>query len=76
MCLQSFVCFSMAHIVSFCAIAEFFKDNMNQLQRGENAYNSGHVKSLVFDSNVIPAVLKGRVHASMKKKEYDVEVGI
>lgn len=72
--LELFVCYSMARIVSFCIIAEFFKDNMKQLQRGENSYNSGHVKSLIFDSKVSPALLKGRVQASMKNKTYQVDV--
>ncbi|KAG5866625.1 hypothetical protein JTB14_035102 [Gonioctena quinquepunctata] len=33
-------------------IANFFKDAINQLQRGENAYKIGNVKSMVFDREV------------------------
>lgn len=64
----------MSKTISFCIIAEFFKENMKQLQRGENAYNSGHVKSMVFDGAVSPTLLKGRVQASMKDRKYEVEV--
>lgn len=65
---------SMARIISFCMIAEFFKDNMKQLSKGENAYNSGYVKNMIFDPEVSPAVLRGSVQASMKNKLYKVEV--
>jgi hypothetical protein len=47
---------------------------MNYLSRGENAYTSGHVRSVTFDGNVEPVLLKGVVQASMKKRAYNVEV--
>lgn len=64
----------MASIIKVFAIAAFFKDGAKQLQRGENAYNSGHVKKMMFSSEVQPAIIKGEVQASMKNKAYAVEV--
>ncbi|KAG5865772.1 hypothetical protein JTB14_004149 [Gonioctena quinquepunctata] len=57
-------------------IADFFKDAINQLERGENAYKRGNVKSMVFDREVKPKILKGTVSASMKKRTYSIEVSI
>ncbi|XP_072394135.1 uncharacterized protein [Diabrotica undecimpunctata] len=64
------------HVLLFSAIAEFFKNDMSQLQRGENSYESGNVLKFIFDSEVFPALLKGEVRASMKNKNYSVEVSI
>lgn len=62
------------HIISFSMIHEYFKEHSAQLKRGENAYKSGHVIKMVYDGSIQPAILKGDVLASMKKKAYPVEV--
>ncbi|KAL1506816.1 hypothetical protein ABEB36_006107 [Hypothenemus hampei] len=64
------------HVLKFFAVANFFKENPKQLERGENAYTSGHVKSMQLRKEVQPASLKGTVLASMKKTIYTVEVSI
>ncbi|KAJ8961347.1 hypothetical protein NQ318_014590 [Aromia moschata] len=64
------------HAIKFFVIAKLFKDNEKQLRRGENAYTSGHVKNMTFNSEMEPAILKGDVHASMKKRIYNVEVSV
>ncbi|KAF5283526.1 hypothetical protein FQR65_LT13847 [Abscondita terminalis] len=64
------------HVISFTMVAVFFKDAINQLQRGENSYKSGYVKNMLFNKEVKPALLKGTVNASMKKNTYSVEVTI
>ncbi|VEN54643.1 unnamed protein product, partial [Callosobruchus maculatus] len=47
---------------------------MSQLQRGENSYESGNVVKMLFDAEVSPALLKGEVSASMKKRTYKEEI--
>ncbi|KAJ8954526.1 hypothetical protein NQ318_000758 [Aromia moschata] len=64
------------HALKFLVIAKLFKDNEKQLRRGENAYTSGHVKNMTFNSEMEPAILKGDVLASMKKRIYNVEVSV
>lgn len=66
---------SSKHVISFSSIAEFFKNDTGQLQRGENSYESGNITKMFFNSEVTPAILKGEVKASMKNKTYTVEVG-
>lgn len=61
-------------IVSFAAIAELFANDQQQLKRGENALQSGHIRSMTINSEIEPILLKGEVFASMKKKTYKVEV--
>ncbi|CAH2008146.1 unnamed protein product, partial [Acanthoscelides obtectus] len=65
---------SSKRVISFSAIGEFFKDDISQLQRGENAFESGNVHKMLFDAEVSPALLRGEVAASMKKKMYAVEI--
>lgn len=60
------------HIVKLSFLANCFENK--QLQRGENAVESGHVFEASCDFNVEPALLKGKVHASMKNKVYNIEV--
>lgn len=62
------------HVVSMSIILSFFKDNVKQMERGENAYESGHVVDFHINPEIQPALLKGKVEASMKDKKYDVEV--
>ncbi|XP_023311480.1 uncharacterized protein LOC111692030 [Anoplophora glabripennis] len=57
-------------------IHNFCIDHPKQLERGENAYASGHVVEVRFDSDFKPAVLTGKVMASMKNKSYNVEICI
>lgn len=61
-------------VIKFYIISKLFKDNEKQLERGENSYTSGNVKTMNFLGNLHPAVIKGKVQASMKSKLYDVEV--
>lgn len=61
-------------VISFTCIANFFKEDSKQLQRGENSYNSGDVSQAVVDSEVQPALLKGSVQERMKNRSYAVEV--
>lgn len=63
-------------MLSFSAIAEFFKHDLAQLQRGENSYESGNIAKMIFDPEVSPVLLKGEVKASMKSKNYTVEISI
>ncbi|KAJ8930411.1 hypothetical protein NQ314_016806 [Rhamnusium bicolor] len=37
------------HVISFTTVADFFKENIKQLQRGENSYNSGNGQNMTFD---------------------------
>lgn len=64
------------HVISFTMVADFFKNNIKQLQRGENSYKSGNVQNMTFDAKLCPAVLRGKVKASMKRIVYSVEVYI
>lgn len=51
-------------------VHEFFKEESKLLKRGENAYDSGHVKKCVFLNND----LKGVIKASMREQTYNVQV--
>ncbi|KAI4455404.1 hypothetical protein MML48_9g00009794 [Holotrichia oblita] len=55
-------------------VAAFFREEISQLQRGENSYESGHVRNMTYDPNFKPAILRGDVLASMKNKSYKVEI--
>nr|CAI5853789.1 unnamed protein product [Callosobruchus analis] len=50
----------------------FFKDEEKLISKGENAVESGHVTSLISDADL--QLIRGKVHASMKDREYNVEV--
>ncbi|KAG5874811.1 hypothetical protein JTB14_004758 [Gonioctena quinquepunctata] len=65
-----------SHLIEFYALAELLKDDEKQLRRGKNSYESGHMKKIIFDSTIDPAVIKGEVHASMKNNLYAVEVSM
>ncbi|KAF5293941.1 hypothetical protein FQR65_LT20047 [Abscondita terminalis] len=60
------------HIIKLSAIIAFFKDDEKLISRGENALDSGHVKNSMFDASL--RIAKGSVLASMRDKEYKVEV--
>jgi hypothetical protein len=59
-----------SHAIPFSIIAALFRDNQ-QLQRREIG---GHVLKMTYDGTVPPALLKGIVQASTRKKNYEVEV--
>ena len=48
----------------------FFSEEKKSIRKGENHYKSDHVESLSYQQ----CVLRGEVHASMKKKVYKVTV--
>ena len=52
------------------SLASFFADEQKSLTRGENHYKSNHVESFSYSDGV----LRGEIHASMKKKVYKVTV--
>lgn len=64
------------HLIKFSMMSTYFRDNNTQLQRGKDAYSSGHVvaNKIMFDRSVQPALVKGEVQASMRNKFYKVEV--
>ena len=64
----------MSSVISLSAIAEFFKDELKLIEKGENAFESNHVMSFTFDA--VSGMIRGRVQASMKKKVYEAEVFI
>lgn len=51
-------------------VYEFFKEEVKLVKKGENAYDSGHVKECIFVNNN----LKGIVKASMRDQTYNIEV--
>ena len=48
----------------------FFENEQKYLTRDENHYKSNHVESFAYFDGII----RGEVHASMKKKAYKVTV--
>ena len=56
--------------LSISSLASFFSDEQKFLARGKNHYQSNHIESFSFSDGVI----RGEVHASMKKKVYKVTV--
>ncbi|KAK4882466.1 hypothetical protein RN001_005785 [Aquatica leii] len=62
------------HILSVTMIANYFKDNLSLLHRGENSYSSGNVNKTVYEPNMQPPLLKGEVKASVKNRTYNVEM--
>lgn len=59
-----------SRIISLSAMNNFFRDDLKCIQRGENSLNSGHL----IECHVTNNVVKGVVAASMRNKNYDVEV--
>ncbi|KAK4882607.1 hypothetical protein RN001_005926 [Aquatica leii] len=60
------------HVIKISAIISFFKDDEKLIARGENALESGHLNSTTFDADL--SILRGSVHASMRDRQYSVEV--
>lgn len=60
----------MPFTISISSICKQFKVVPSLFENGENAFNSEHVRSFIFDGSL--GILKGQVFASMKIKEYNV----
>ena len=52
------------------SLLSLFENDNKSVSRGENHFKSNHVESF----SASQGVLKGQVHASMKKKVYNVTV--
>lgn len=61
------------HAINLTLIIDLFKNDNNNLKRGENALQSGHIESFAFHTYSYP-IIKAKVWASMRKKTYNVEV--
>lgn len=60
-------------IIKLNHIYNFFAGEIKLITRGENAYESNHVKNYIFDGD---SHIDGQVHASMKNTVYSVEVSL
>lgn len=60
------------HLLKLTAIISYFHNNKKLLERGENAYTSGHVAKIDFDGTQL--IINAVVKASMKDKSYKVKV--
>ena len=56
--------------LSITSLVSFFGNEQKSLTRGENHYKSNHVESFTYSDGII----RGEVHASMKKNVYKVTV--
>lgn len=56
--------------LSIASLISFFFEEKKSIERGENHYKSDHIESFSYQQGV----LRGEVHASMKKKVYKVTV--
>ncbi|KAK5649898.1 hypothetical protein RI129_000927 [Pyrocoelia pectoralis] len=54
------------------SIINYFKDEEKLICKGENAVDSGHVNNIIFDAAI--HIIRGSVHASMRAREYKVEI--
>lgn len=61
----------MTEPVNLYTITSFFGEAPLRVKKGLNAFNSGHVLSVVVQPG---GIFRGKVQASMKKKTYEVEV--
>jgi len=59
--------------VNLFTITSFFHDEPNVVKKGLNSYESGRICYVCVGDN---GVIVGKVGASMKKKVYDVKVGV
>ena len=57
-------------ILSITSLLSYFSDKKKSIKKGENHCKSEHVESFSYREGV----LRGEVHASMKKKVYKVTV--
>ena len=56
--------------LTIASLLSFFAEEKKSIERGENHYKSDHIESVTYNQGV----LRGEVHASMKKKVYTVTV--
>jgi hypothetical protein len=56
--------------LSITSLMSFFSGEQKSVNRGENHFKSDHVECFLYNQGV----LRGEVHASMKKKVYKVTV--
>ncbi|XP_020606184.1 uncharacterized protein LOC110044947 [Orbicella faveolata] len=56
--------------LSIASLISFFFEEKKSIERGENHYKSDHIESFSYQQGV----LRGEVHASMKKKVYKVTI--
>ena len=63
------VLFNMATL-SIASLLSFFSEEKKSIQKGENHCKSDHVEAFSYQQGI----LRGEVHASMKKKVYKVTV--
>lgn len=56
--------------LSIASLSSFFAGEQKSIERGENHVKSDHVESYSYTAGVI----RGEIHASMKKKTYKVTV--
>ena len=59
-------------VVKLSTINVFFENDNKAIVKGENAFESGHVQKVEFDSTL--KMLQGQVQASMKNTTYNVQV--
>ena len=58
--------------LSIASLISFFAEEKKSIERGENHYKSDHIEAFTYNQGV----LRGEVHASMKKKVYKVTVSL
>ena len=58
--------------LSIASLITFFSEEKKLIKQGENHYKSDHIESFDYQQGV----LRGQVHASMKKKVYKVMVSL
>ena len=58
--------------LSIASLISFFAEEKKSIERGENHYKSDHIEAITYHQGV----LRGDVHASMKKKVYRVTVSL
>ena len=58
--------------LSISSLVSFFSDEQKSLTRGENHYKSNHIERFTYSDGII----RGEVHASIKKKVYKVTVSL
>ena len=56
--------------LSIASLLSFFSEETKSIKKGEKHYKSEHVEAFTYQQGV----LRGEVHASMKKKVYKVTV--
>ena len=58
--------------LSIASLISFFAEEKKSTEQGENHYKSDHIEAFTYHHGV----LRGEVHASMKKKVYKVTVSL